>query len=63
VLKVQRGDTGKTRCCLQIKRVLYGIVGLGALYFAYTNYTTGNTQLAIFLALVGLLSFYLGFKH
>jgi hypothetical protein len=62
VLKVQGGDTRKTRYRLKARQIIYYLVGLGALYFAYTNYIAGNTQAALFLGAVGLLSFYLGHK-
>ncbi len=63
VLKVQGGDTKKNRPRLKPRQVLYALVGVGAFYFAYTNYTSGNAQVAGFLALIGLVSFYLGFKR
>jgi len=62
VLKVEGGDNKKDRPRLKTKQVLYGLVGLGAFYFAYTNYASGNAQLAAFLGAVGLLSLYLGYK-
>jgi hypothetical protein len=63
VLKVQGGDTKKNRPRLKPRQVLYALVGVGAFYFAYTNYNSGNAQVAGFLALIGLVSFYLGFKR